>query len=384
VRQLGLGERPQGRIRLELGHGVRVDFCGKSLPTSFVPPAVAPSWPKPSQCCPCSQSAECRRLDVVVVGVLVFDGFQTLDAFGPLEVFAGAGYETALIGLTSGAVVSSVGVAVQPTMSIDQASGVVDTLVVAGGPGTIDRELRHVLGRAVARHGAGVRRIASACTGAFVLAEAGLLDGQRCTTHWAYASSLAKEYPAVVVDVDCIFVRSGRVWTSAGVTTGIDLALAMVADDLGTETARAIARHLVVYLQRPGGQSQFSQPMRVPMSARPDVNDLVAWIRDHLDGDCSIGVLADRLAVSPRTLTRLFTDEFGVAPGAFVEQCRFEAARHLLETADMSVSAIATTVGIGRAETLHRLFQRRAGVSPGSYRQVFRRRADSSPVPALH
>lgn len=321
----------------------------------------------------------------MVVGVLVFDGFQTLDAFGPLEVFAGAGYETALVGLTrDAAVVSPVGVAVQPTMSIDHVSGVVDTLFVAGGPGTRDRALRSLLGRALARHSADVRRIASACTGAFVLAEAGLLDGKRCTTHWAFASSLASEYPTIVVDADCIFVRSGRIWTSAGVTTGIDLALAMVADDVGTEAARAVARHLVVYLQRPGGQSQFSQPMRMPTSTRSDVNELVAWIRDHLDDDCSIGALADRLAVSSRTLTRLFSDELGVAPGAFVEQCRFEAARHLLETTDLSVSAIATTVGIGRAETLHRLFQRRIGVSPGSYRQVFRSRTDSRSVPALH
>lgn len=310
----------------------------------------------------------------VQVGIVIFEGFQTLDALGPLEVFVGAGYDASLLATSRELVESSVGVAVRPDRLLSRVDEPIDTLVMAGGPGTQDRETRRVLAAEIGRLSPRVRRMTSVCSGAFVLAEAGLLDGRHCTTHWAYAAKLALEYPRLRIDPDSIFVRDGDVWTSAGVTAGIDLALAMVEDDKGPGVARSVAQHLVVYLQRPGGQSQFSRAMRLPATGRADLKELLAWVRENIDDDCSVKALASRIAVSPRTLTRMFRAELGVTPADYVDSCRVESARQLLESSELTVAAIARAVGAGAPETLHRLFLRSMRVTPGSYRDSFRDR----------
>ena len=219
------------------------------------------------------------------------------------------------------------------------------------------------------------RRVASVCTGAFLLARAGLLDGRRATTHWASCADLAARYPAVKVEADPIFVRDGDVATSAGVTAGMDLALALVEEDLGRDVALEAARHLVVFLQRPGGQAQFSAQLAAQTADRAPLRQLQAWIPDHLDEDLSVPALARRACMSDRNFARAFRRETGRTPGAYVEAARVERARIALETGDLPVEAIARQVGFGTVETLRRAFRRQVGVSPIEYRTRFRRQA---------
>ena len=210
------------------------------------------------------------------------------------------------------------------------------------------------------------------CTGAFVLAQTGLLDGCRATTHWAFANQLAQEFPAVEVDPDPIFVRSSAsVWTAAGVCAGIDLALALVEEDHGTELAQTVARHLVLHLRRPGGQTQFAAPVWVARAKRAPIRAAQDAIESEPGGVHSICELARRAAMSPRHFTRVFTGEVGEAPGAYVERVRTEAARRQLEQTDDTVVAIAARCGFGTAETMRRNFIRRIGVSPDQYRKTF-------------
>ena len=255
--------------------------------------------------------------------------------------------------------------------SLDVA-GPLDTLVVAGGEGT-----RSVVGDAgvigaVRRLAPQTRRIASVCTGAFVLAEAGLLDGRRATTHWGSCDLLAQRYPAVRVDPDPIFVRDGETWTSAGVTAGIDLALAMVEDDLGRDVALAIARRFVVFLKRPGGQSQFSAQLAGQFAEQPPLRDLQGWVVEHLADELTVERLAEHVAMSPRNFSRAFRREVGVTPARFVERVRVEAARRRLEDTTLSVEEVAAGCGFGTAETMRRTFLRVVRVTPTDYRIRFR------------
>jgi transcriptional regulator GlxA family with amidase domain len=306
------------------------------------------------------------------VVIVVFEGFQSLDAFGPAEVFSRAGYEVQLAAVVAGPVRASNGVCVEVEHPLSRVRGDLDTLLVAGGDGT-----RQALGdddllRAIARLAKRARRVVSVCSGAFLLAQVGLLDGRRATTHWKWCDVLARQYPAVEVDGDSIFVRDGNVWTSAGVTAGIDLALALVDDDLGVVEAREVARDLVVYLQRPGGQHQFSVALATQPATRPVLRDLQAWVREHLRDDCSVAALARQAAMSERTLARAFRAELDVSPADFVEQVRIEAARQLLESSDLTVAAVARSCGFGTTETLHRAFLRRVHVTPAAYRERFK------------
>jgi transcriptional regulator GlxA family with amidase domain len=315
------------------------------------------------------------------VSIVVFDGFQSLDAFGPLEVFSGAGYGVELASLAAGPVRASNGATVVANRAIADIGHSIDTLLVAGGEGTRNDALLPTLAEAVGSVAPRARRVASVCTGAFVLAAAGLLDGRRCTTHWAHATTLARRYPSLRVEPDSIFVRDGEIWTSAGVTAGIDLALALVEQDRGSELARKIARHLVVYLQRPGGQRQFSAAMSVQTAnghsaSAQAMRDLVVWIREHVDADCSVAALARRAGMSQRSLARAFRNELGTTPADLVECCRIEVARQLLETTDLTVAAIAGRTGIGAPETLHRAFARRLQTTPAEYRDRFRGRSN--------
>jgi transcriptional regulator GlxA family with amidase domain len=215
------------------------------------------------------------------------------------------------------------------------------------------------------------RRFGSICTGAFILAKAGLLDGRRATTHWNWARELAQDYPRVAVDPNPIYIRDGGCFTSAGVTAGIDLCLALVEEDLGRRLALRIAQMMVVFLRRPGGQSQFSATLEAQTHESPPLGDLLAWLPDHLRQDLSVDALARRAAMSPRNFTRLFKHELGKTPAQHVEDLRLEAARRQLESTARSANEIADVCGLASAEVLRRMFQRRLRVTPGRYRASF-------------
>lgn len=221
------------------------------------------------------------------------------------------------------------------------------------------------------------RRVASVCVGAHLLAAAGLLDGRTATTHWSTAAQLAADHPEVVVDPDPIFVRTdrGRLWTGAGISACLDLALALVAEDMGEQTALAVARQLVMYLKRQGGQSQFSVPLSRPAAGRRDIDELRLYIADHLDADLSAPALAARMCLSERHFARVFTQETGTSPAAYVEAARIEVARRVLETTDSPLDQVAAAAGLGSAETLHRAFRRQLATTPAAYRRRFRTQA---------
>ncbi|MFI6576028.1 GlxA family transcriptional regulator [Nocardiopsis sp. NPDC050513] len=309
------------------------------------------------------------------VVIVVFDGVQSLDVSGPLEVFWGASrapgspYRVRTASVGGGVVTTSSGLGLVPSVALEEV-GQVDTLVVPGGEGT--RAVDGALVAAVRRVSRGARRTASVCTGAFVLAEAGLLDGLRATTHWAHCGALARRYPRVVVDPVPIFVRQGPVVTSAGVSAGIDLALALVEEDVGQRVALAVARHLVVFLRRPGNQAQFSTHLAVQTAQRPAVRELQHWIVAHPAQDLSVGSLAERAGLSPRQFARVFTREVGVTPGRFVDRVRLETACRLLEESQAGVVAVARRCGYGSDEVMRRAFVRTLGCAPSEYRERFR------------
>ena len=220
-----------------------------------------------------------------------------------------------------------------------------------------------------------VRRVASVCNGAFLLAEAGLLDGRRATTHWSRAADLAERYPAVTVDADPIFVREGEVATSAGVTSGIDLALALVEEDLGSAAARRVARQLVIFVQRPGNQRQFSVQLTAQRPTREPIRELLAHIAEHPEADLSVPALATRVGLSERQFLRVFPAETGHSPASYVEAARVEAACRLLETTDDGLDRIGRICGFGTLRTLQRSFQRVLAIAPHEYRERFTRTA---------
>ncbi|HYF25307.1 MAG TPA: DJ-1/PfpI family protein [Baekduia sp.] len=301
--------------------------------------------------------------------VLVGDGLQPLDAVGPVEVLHRAGgYATTVVAAGGGPVGSPSGLALGAA-ALPDPDEPADTLLVAGGEWT--RSPGHATLDWVRAQAAHSRRTTSVCTGAFVLAAAGLLDGRRATTHWAWCDALARRYPRVDVRPDPIFVRDGDIWTSAGVTAGMDLALALVEEDLGAATALEVARELVLFLKRPGGQAQFSGALLAQTAARGPVRDVQAWAAQHLAGDLSVPALAARAGRSERQLSRLFAEQVGMAPGAWVEALRVERARALLTSTPLGVEAVAREVGFASAEVLRRAFHRRTGVSPAEFRQRF-------------
>ena len=312
--------------------------------------------------------------------IVVYPGVQTLDVTGPAEVFRAAGlihppgYAVTVAAAQDGPLPTST-VSFVPDARFDECRGPIDTLIVAGGTGSRRAEEEPELVEWVAGAAKRSRRVAAVCTGAFLLAKAGLLDGRRATTHWANCADLAARYPAVTVDPEPIFVRDGDVATSAGVTAGMDLALALVEEDLGRDVALLVARHLVVFLQRPGGQAQFSAQLAAQTADRAPLRELQAWIPDHLDEDLSVPALAQRACMSDRNFARAFRRETGRTPGAYVEAARIERARIALETGDLPVEAIARQAGFGTVETMRRAFRRQLGVSPIEYRTRFRRHA---------
>ena len=321
------------------------------------------------------------------VVILAFPNVQALDVTGPSEVFslahraadAGA-YEVELVAAASDPIITSSGLRLLPHSGLDSCRGAIDTLVVAGGAGVRDaaRDER-LLGwlRGAARRS---RRIASVCTGAFLLARAGLMDGRRATTHWAACAALKRSYPSVEVDPDPIFVRDGNVYTSAGVTAGIDLALALVEEDLGRPAAVEVSRALVLFIRRPGGQAQFSSGLAGQAAAQPGIREVQAWIADHLEGDLSVPALAERSFMSARNFARVFAREVGLTPAAYVEAMRVERARTLLETTELLLEEIVQRCGFGTVETMRRAFLRRLRVSPRDYRSRFAADRPSTPA----
>jgi transcriptional regulator GlxA family with amidase domain len=310
------------------------------------------------------------------VAIVVFEGLQALDAIGPAEVFSQAErlahgtYAVDLVG-TDPTTTTTSGLHVGPVVALDACRGPLDTLMVAGGTGVREAEHDGELIAWVRGAAARSRRVTSVCTGAFVLARAGLLDGRRATTHWAYCERLARRYPAVTVDPDPIFVRDGNVYTAAGVTAGMDLALALVEEDLGAARAMEVARRLVLFARRPGGQAQFSVQLAAQATSSGPLRDLQAWIAEHLDADLSVRALADRVHVSPRTLARVFARELRMTPAAYVEAARVEQARSRLESSHAPLASVARACGFGTAETMRRAFHRRLGVAPADYRTRF-------------
>ncbi|QHY93793.1 Isonitrile hydratase [Streptomyces sp. S4.7] len=309
---------------------------------------------------------------------VIFEGLQSLDLSGPFEVFQQAGrpepgYDCRTVAPVAGPVRSAGGLRVHADHGVGDLDPTgIDTLVVAGGNGVDDAVRDPALVGWIAAAAATARRVTSVCSGVFLLAAAGLLAGRRVTTHWSRGAQLRREHPELTVDTRPIFVRDGRVWTSAGVTAGMDLALALVEDDLGRETAHTVAQQLVLFLRRPGSQAQFSVPLWSPQPATDPIRAAVAAVHADPGGPHTLADLADRAGLSPRHLQRRFTAELGVGPAEYVERVRVEAAQRALTGGDEPVAAVARRCGLGSSESLRRAFHRHCGVTPTDYRNRFR------------
>ena len=313
------------------------------------------------------------------VAILAFPRFQLLDVAGPADVFAEASrqlgkpraYQVQEIATEPGLLASSCGLRVAVDSTVATHRGPIDTLLVAGSPKledmTSDLKLQDWL-RLQART---VRRYGSVCTGAFVMAAAGLLDGKRVATHWNSTARLATDYPNACVEPDAIYVKDGKLFSSAGVTAGMDLALAMVEEDHGRELTLRVARELVMFLKRPGGQSQFSAHLAAQTSERSSVRELQDHVLANLKNDLSVPALAARAGMSERTFARIFRSETGTTPAEFVEKARIDAARRMAEESDVPAKRLAAAVGYNNVDGFRRAFGRRLGVSLGEYRRRF-------------
>ena len=311
------------------------------------------------------------------VVIVAFDGAQSLDITGPAEAFSiatrfsGGQYAIELVTPDGAPARCSSGLSLNADRAISAVRGPIDTLVVAGGVGARPAAKDELLLGWIRRAAARSRRVASVCTGAFLLAEAGLLDGRSATTHWAQCAELAECYPQIAVEPDPIFVRDGKFFTSAGVTAGMDLALGLIEDDHGADAALETARSLVLFVRRPGGQAQFSAQLTAAPARREPLREVQAHIAEHPAADLSVPSLAARAYMSERNFARAFRAETGMTPAAYVEAARVERARRELETTDLPVQAVAARCGFGTVETMRRAFGRRLGVNPAAYRERF-------------
>ncbi|MGY6275604.1 GlxA family transcriptional regulator [Methylomonas sp. MgM2] len=319
------------------------------------------------------------------VGVLAFPDVEILDIAGPNEVFGFASaalqhrgicdrniYSTKIFAEKSGPVKTLSGLQIVADEAYGDTDVEFDTLLIPGGyieKAIADEKLIAWI-KAMAEK---VRRVVSVCTGSFLLAEAGLLDGCKATTHWHYSSQLSENYPLVCVQPDHIFIKDGNIFTSGGITSGIDLALALIEEDWGRELALHVARFMVVFLKRPGGQSQFSAYLTNEAAHRSDIRDLQGWIMDHAGEELTVETLAGRMAMSPRNFARLFSTETGMTPAKYVEMVRIDQARNLLDSSDLGVEWIAVKTGFKDQERMRRAFLRQLGVNPHDYRQRFSR-----------
>ncbi|XXZ33189.1 helix-turn-helix domain-containing protein [Sorangium sp. So ce321] len=324
-----------------------------------------------------------------LVVLLAFDGVSLLDLAGPLEALtvaatlgapgATAPYRMVVASMAGGHVrtTTGLGVAAEPLATLDDAA--IDTLIVPGSGPPEDPATPPDLVAWLARRAPRARRTCAVCTGAFLLAAAGLLDGRRAATHWRTAPLLAERHPGVRVDADSIYLRDGPIWSSAGISAGIDLTLALVEEDLGHRAAMAVAQQLVVFLKRPGGQSQFSAPLAAQAAEGGSFADLHAWMADRLAGDLRVERLAAQVGMSPRTFARAYTAAVGQTPAKTVAAMRLEAACQAVAGTDLPLKRIAHRCGFGDEQNLRRAFQRRLGVGPLEYRERF---AASARAPA--
>lgn len=317
------------------------------------------------------------------IGIVAFPDVEVLDITGPFEVFNFANlalirrgiarknvYTLKILAESPGPITTMSGLRIVAEDIYGAPNAEFDTLLIPGG--NIENALTNQpLIHWIREMSGQVRRLVSVCTGAFLLAEAGLLDGCKATTHWDFCQQLSKCYPGVKVEPDYIFIKDGHIFTSGGITSGIDLALALLEEDWGRDLALYVARYLVVFLKRPGGQSQFSNYLTTEASHRPDLRNLQAWIMEHIQEDLTVETLAQRMAMSPRNFARLFLTETGTTPAKFVEMARLDRARHLLETSDLSVETVSDKTGFKDSERMRRAFLRQLGVNPQNYRLRF-------------
>ena len=328
-------------------------------------------------------SSQVRVAKIRPVGIVIYPGVEIIDLTGPMEVFAFANnalqrsgvcaesaYPMEVLAAKPGQIKSSCGLQIIADKAYAEVKGSIDTLLIAGTPDVSWLLCDLALQDWIQVIAPSVRRLASICTGAFLLAETGLLDNRRATSHWDYCERLARDYPTVYVEPDRIFVRDGCISTSGGITSGIDLALSMVEEDWGSELALLVARYLVVFLKRPGGQSQFSAYLTSDAS-RPELRDLQAWIMLNLTEDLRVEMLAERMRMSPRNFARFFLTETGMTPAKFVEMARIDAARHYLGSTQQSIEVVADKSGFGDAERMRRAFIRQLSINPQSYREHF-------------
>jgi transcriptional regulator GlxA family with amidase domain len=315
------------------------------------------------------------------IGIAVYDAVETLDVAGPADVFSSANqllarepapYDVVVAGARRGRVAAESGVSFHADTTFND-NVAFDTIIVPGGKGLrLHSKTRGVVKNFLLAHAKRTRRIASVCTGIYALADTSLLDGRNVTTHWRYAADVQRLWPKLNMNADAIFIKDGKFYTSAGVTAGIDLSLSFVEEDFGSELALAVAREIIVYLKRSGGQLQYSQPLLAQTKTRQHFGNLSEWIRGNLQSDLTLEALAERIQLSPRHFARKFKATLGLTPADFVEQLRLDEARWLLESGDDPVNDLAQTVGYGGDDTFRRAFERRYGIAPAEYRRRFR------------
>lgn len=315
------------------------------------------------------------------IAIIVYDAVETLDVAGPADVFATANdllgrqpapYDVAVASPRRGRVAAESGICFCADAALAD-GGMFDTIIVPGGRGLrLNPKTRAPIKQFLLEQAQRARRIASVCTGIYALADTGLLDGRSVTTHWRYAADVQRRWPRLRVNSDAIFIKDGKFYTSAGVTAGIDLALSFVEEDFGSELALAVAREIVVYLKRSGGQLQYSQPLLAQTKTKAAFGDLAEWIRGNLQGDLTLESLAERVNLSSRHFARKFKATFGLTPSDFVEELRLDEARWLLVNGGDPMSDLAKTVGYMSDDTFRRAFERRYGIAPAEYRRRFR------------
>lgn len=315
------------------------------------------------------------------VGLVLFEGVTALDLVGPAEAFSAArqgpddkprpAYELLVLGVSRRSCVAESGVKLSPDCRLDEAPPL-DTLLVPGGVGLREPPTNELVASFVRKRAPKLRRVAAVCTGIYGVAPTGLLDGRRVTTHWSFAADVARRFPRLNVAPDELFIKDGRYYTAAGVTSGIDLSLALIEEDLGPARALAVARELVVYMKRQGGQTQFSEPLKLQIASRDRLGELADYVTSNLERDLSVPLLAKRLGLSPRQLTRLCRSELDRSPAAIVLQLRLDESRRRLLEPSAGVEQVAASIGFASADAFRRAFERRFGLNPSAFRERFR------------
>jgi transcriptional regulator GlxA family with amidase domain len=312
------------------------------------------------------------------IGFLGYDGVQGIDLVGPAEAFAAvtaesgteSPYEVVVIGLRGRRFVTESGLKMHADATVPTTMRL-DTLMIPGGRGLRENDAGPRAAAWIKDRAPHIRRIASICTGIYGVAPSGLLDGRRVTTHWRHVRNVARQFPQLRVEADPLFIKDGSFYTSAGVTAGIDLALALIEEDCGSHAALAVARELVMFLKRPGGQNQFSEPLRFQALGTDRFADLVGWISGHLADDLSVEALAQRASLSSRQLSRTFKQTYGTSPASFVEELRLREAGNRLSAGRVAIKNVARSVGFTSVDGFRRAFERRFGVTPSAYRHRF-------------